>query len=80
MSTKSCVVTSNDMSKTQYQSVIRIHTRLTMGKTIWEVVNIKNKQKRPWDCSLRNATGQRIVVKSNDLSRSIFDYDYSVRT
>ena len=62
MSTKSCVVTSNDMSKTQYQSVTRIHTRLTVGKTIWEIVNIKNKQKRPWDCSLRNATGQRIVV------------------
>ena len=63
MSTKSCVVTNNNMSKTQYQSVIRIHTRLTMGKTIWEVVNIKNKQKRSWDCSLRNATGQRIVVR-----------------
>ena len=49
------------MSKTQYQSVICIHTRLTMG--IWEVVDIKNKQKRPWDCSLRNTTGQRIVVR-----------------
>lgn len=38
-----------------------------MGKTICEVVNVKKKQKRPWDCSLRNATGQRVVVRQMTL-------------
>ena len=48
-----------------------------MGKTVWQVANIKKKQKRRWDCSLRNATGQRIFVRQMTFHEAFFDYDYS---
>ena len=69
-----------DMIRSEGQmSVICIHTRRTMGKTIWEVVNRNKRQQRSQDCFLRNASGQQQVV-TNDHSRNIFDHDHSDRT
>lgn len=71
-----------DMIRSEGQmSVICIHTTLTMGKTIWQVVNRNKKLQRshaglfPEEC-LRTATS----CQTNDHSRSILDYDHSDRT
>ena len=57
-------VNTIDMIRIEGQmSVICIHTTLTMGKTIWEVVNRSKKQQRSQNSSLRNAAGQQQVVR-----------------